>query len=173
MCCPDTTLRRLVTTLHLPESVVDGSSTPVAILDTNVVLDWLVFDDRAMTALSQAIEREAVAWHLDAPSRQELEHVLTHWSRPHWPLSIDRVLGTVDRLGRTGSAAAPSAGFVPALPRCRDTSDQKFVELAVRSRAHWLVTRDAALLALRRKLRPFGITVLRPADWPQVAAQPF
>ena len=47
------------------------------------------------------------------------------------------------------------------LPRCSDPDDQKFLELAASARADALVTKDAALLQLRRRA-PFRI--LTPAD---------
>jgi predicted nucleic acid-binding protein len=48
------------------------------------------------------------------------------------------------------------------LPKCRDTDDQKFMEVAARCRADLLVTRDKELLRLARsraRPAPFGIVV--------------
>ena len=54
------------------------------------------------------------------------------------------------------------AGEAPALPRCRDRDDQKFLELAARAQADVLVSKDKALLKLRGRTRlPFRI--LTPA----------
>jgi predicted nucleic acid-binding protein len=44
-----------------------------------------------------------------------------------------------------------------ALPRCKDRDDQKFLELARDSAAHWLVTADKALLRLARRERLRGL----------------
>jgi predicted nucleic acid-binding protein len=43
------------------------------------------------------------------------------------------------------------------LPRCRDADDQKFLELAAALPAEALVSKDRALLDLRRRRLPFAI----------------
>lgn len=53
---------------------------------------------------------------------------------------------------------------VAALPRCRDPDDQKFLELARDGAADFLVTKDKALLKLRRISRdPGGFRIVTPA----------
>jgi len=44
-----------------------------------------------------------------------------------------------------------------------------FIDLAIASRARWLVTRDRAVLKLAKRMRASGVEVLAPPDW--VAAQ--
>ncbi len=58
-------------------------------------------------------------------------------------------------------------GEAPILPRCRDTDDQKFLELAARCKAEMLVTRDKQLLRLarhRHKPPPFAIVTAEEAE---------
>ncbi|HEX7972278.1 MAG TPA: PIN domain-containing protein, partial [Thiobacillus sp.] len=43
------------------------------------------------------------------------------------------------------------------MPRCRDADDQKFLELAAACSAEALVSKDRALLDLRRRRVPFAI----------------
>jgi predicted nucleic acid-binding protein len=45
----------------------------------------------------------------------------------------------------------------PPLPRCRDADDQKFLELACAGNASVLLTRDDALLSLRRRTLRAGL----------------
>ncbi|MBX3622053.1 MAG: PIN domain-containing protein [Rhizobacter sp.] len=57
-------------------------------LDTNVVLDWLVFRNRDGAALYDAIESRRVCWLVSEALRQELTHVLGRgvvdaWSTDH------------------------------------------------------------------------------------------
>jgi predicted nucleic acid-binding protein len=52
------------------------------------------------------------------------------------------------------------------VPRCTDAADQKFIDLALASRSQWLLSRDRAVLKLRRKLLDLtGCRVLRPEEW--------
>jgi predicted nucleic acid-binding protein len=52
------------------------------------------------------------------------------------------------------------------LPVCRDPEDQKFLELANDCAAHFLVTRDRALLVLgRRKVQPLSFRIVTPEEF--------
>ena len=46
------------------------------VLDTNAVMDWLVFRDPALQAIARAIESGSVTWLISAELRGELAHVL-------------------------------------------------------------------------------------------------
>jgi putative PIN family toxin of toxin-antitoxin system len=52
------------------------------------------------------------------------------------------------------------------LPLCRDTDDQKFIELAYQSGATMLITKDKALLKLARKTHKAGLfQIVTPEAW--------
>ena len=52
------------------------------------------------------------------------------------------------------------------LPLCRDTDDQKFIELAYQSGAAMLITKDKALLKLARKTQKAGLfQIVTPESW--------
>jgi len=55
--------------------------------------------------------------------------------------------------------------------RCTDPDDQKFIDLAATSGAQWLISRDRAVLKLRK--RAFALAQLRivsPAEWRPTAS---
>jgi predicted nucleic acid-binding protein len=55
------------------------------------------------------------------------------------------------------------------LPMCRDTDDQKFIELAYQSGAAMLITKDKALLKLARKTQKAGLfQIVTPEAWLQI-----
>ena len=56
------------------------------------------------------------------------------------------------------AAAAPQA-------RCADPDDQMFLDLTYAAGVRWLVSRDAALLALARTARAWGSDIVTPWDW--------
>ncbi len=129
-------------------------------LDTNVWLDWLVFDDPGVEPIRHAVASQALVVLATGQTRAELEDVLGRpqiiaWGRDRQQLML-QFDGVVTLL--------PAA---PACPhRCSDPDDQKFIDLAVASGARWLVTRDKALLALARHARrDHGLSVVRPADF--------
>jgi len=56
---------------------------------------------------------------------------------------------------------------VSGLPRCSDPDDQKFIELAAATHAEALISKDCAVLKLRRHCAPWFrvMTPAEAADW--------
>jgi len=136
---------------------------PKVVLDTNTVLDWLVFDDHGCVELSRRILEGQVVWHATQAMREELAHVLPRPAFVRWQADIDRVLASFDR---HALLVSPSGDEMPALaPTCKDRDDQKFIDLACAIGARWLFTRDRALLDLARPARQTGVEVVKPGDW--------
>jgi putative PIN family toxin of toxin-antitoxin system len=130
-----------------------------AVLDTNVVLDWLVFRDPRIAALAAAIEAGGLRWIISPPMRAELGHMLVHASLARWSPDAGSALATLDRLSIVCLPASASQ------LRCTDRDDQIFIDLALAERADWLITHDRALLKLARRARPQGVDVLTPTVW--------
>jgi predicted nucleic acid-binding protein len=129
------------------------------VLDTNVWLDWLVFDDPSIMQLKAAVATGRAEMFIDAACEAELERVLGY--------DLGRAC-TLDTAGRAACGAecrrvarridAPSAQAERArLPACRDPDDQKFLEAALAAGAAFLLTKDRALLELARGALPFRI----------------
>ena len=140
--------------------------TPIAVLDTNVVLDWLVFRNSACTPLVQAIEAGRLRWIATAAMWDELNHVLSLGTLNAWTPHRDSIQGTWDRLALTLPTQTP--GLIPPL-RCTDPDDQKFIELAL-PQAHWLISRDRAVLKLSRRAAKLGLQIVAPDCWAHIAA---
>jgi len=126
------------------------------VLDTNVVLDLLVFDDPATPALQQALAESDLQWIATPVMREELARVLDY---PHlagrlayYRLSAADVLATFDRRVQLVEIA-PKAPM-----NCKDPDDQKFIDLAVAHRAA-LLSKDHAVLKLRKRLTLQGVPV--------------
>ena len=132
-----------------------------AVLDTNVALDWLLFDDEALRPLALAIGAGRVRWLATAAMRAEFADVLSRPGFAYRNPDCEQMLSQFDRwaLLRTAPSAAPD----PAL-RCADSDDQGFIDLAVASQARWLFTRDKALLALRPAAQRHGVAILAPRE---------
>lgn len=137
-------------------------SKPVVVLDTNVVLDWLVFRNPEGQPLFDAIERGQLRWLVTKAMHQELLHVLARGVAS--PFSPD--LHEINQSWHALSCSVPNPQLADdALRlRCTDPDDQKFVDLAL-SQARWLVSRDRAVLKLARRAERMGVLVLPPHRW--------
>ncbi|WP_322033378.1 putative toxin-antitoxin system toxin component, PIN family [Paraburkholderia sp. J76] len=157
-----------------PLSPAAAAALPV-VLDSNVWLDILVFDDPHTRPIREALERGAIRALIDERCRAELAYVLDY------PQFAGRGVEKADALATlSGLVALLELPELPAdarpLPQCRDRDDQKFLELARASGAQWLVSKDRAVLKLARRVaRDFGFRIATPdafvAECAQNAAQ--
>ena len=133
-----------------------------AVLDTNVVLDWLVFANPDVRGLSLAIQAGHMRWLQCAAMRAELAHVLANARLGDRCVDAEQVLTLADRFAV--AVEDPPSQSLTRL-RCSDESDQIFIDLALRHQVRWLLTRDRALLRLARKVAPLGLLVQVPEAW--------
>lgn len=136
------------------------SLAPRVTLDTNVVLDWLVFRNPAVLPLVTSIEQNRVCWVACASMRTELAHTLGYNNLAHWMPDRVQALATFDTL----ALLLPEPTTLPTL-RCSDPDDQVFLDLAVATGSRWLMTHDRALLRLARRARSLGVAVIQPRLW--------
>ena len=134
--------------------------TPNLVLDTNAVLDWLVFHNPASQPIAQAIVSGEVQWIVNAAVRDELAHVLGRGVVDRWQPDLLRLWQTWER--HATPMEQPPQGSTQRRPQCTDTDDQKFIELALDAGAQWLITRDRALLKLARRARSLSLAIVTP-----------
>lgn len=131
------------------------------VLDTNAVLDWLVFADPGMSAVASAMQGGELLWLASPSMRAELADTLRYRSLAKWLPDSERALDTFDRYAQVRPEPPPS----PLQLRCSDPDDQVFLDLALAWRAKWLLTHDRALLRLAKRARAFGLQVMPPRGW--------
>ena len=135
--------------------------TPMrVILDTNVWLDWLVFDDPRVLPIADAIARGDAEVLATAPMLDEFRAVIV---RPHFRLdeAAREVACAHQRSTVHLHSPAPDCRLA-----CTDPDDRMFIDLAVGAHADWLLSRDKALLRLRRVAhRRFGLHIGTPEHW--------
>ncbi|MBK7664829.1 MAG: putative toxin-antitoxin system toxin component, PIN family [Sterolibacteriaceae bacterium] len=123
------------------------------VLDTNVVLDLLFWNDPAATPLIDAFGEGSARAITDTRCFEELQQVL-RLDRFELDLTAQQALALRyrDICQWHDTPAMPAR----SLPRCKDPDDQKFLELALSADADLLVTKDKALLALARRRQALG-----------------
>ena len=139
------------------------------VLDTNVCLDLFVFRDPRWLRLMQALSDGEVEAVTRADCRMEWQIVLGY---AH--LGLDEAMQTAVRAEFDALIKPfPETVFDGSikLPICRDTDDQKFIELAYQCGATMLITKDKALLKLARKTQKAGLfQIVTPESWVAMAS---
>ncbi|WP_422009925.1 putative toxin-antitoxin system toxin component, PIN family [Roseateles sp.] len=133
---------------------------PAIVVDTQVVMDWLVFNDPRVAPLAAALTSGALRWLVAPAMRDELRHVLSRGVASRYAPDLALIEAQFDAHGQAVDAVEPSPRLL-----CRDPDDQKFIDLALALGARWLVSRDKALLALAKRARPRGLAILKPEQW--------
>lgn len=138
------------------------------VLDTNVVLDLLHFDDATARPLRLALETGRLRCAVAKATLEEWRRVLAY---PEFGLDPTQQAAQVARyqaLSERAEAFEADAGLPregtpihyglkpvwSRMPRCSDPDDQKFIELAAATGAQALVSKDRAVLKLHRRCAP-------------------
>ena len=139
-----------------PESP-HGSAVRPVVIDTNIVLDLLVFADEAAAPLRLLLASGALRWIAAPAMREELERVLGYAQivprLAYYERSALQVLQAFDAQACTVDAAPRSSAV------CKDPDDQQFIDLAVQHGA-LLLSKDRAVLSLRKRLRLHGVEAM-------------
>jgi uncharacterized protein len=136
------------------------------VLDTNVVLDWLVFKDPTIAELQRAWDEQQLELITHAPALAELRRVLAY---PQFKLSEEGQRAVMeDYKSRVRTVSLPEGatmtdlGMPAGFPRCKDCDDDHFIALTYHHRADAVISKDRAVLDLAKRVRKFGVTILSP-----------
>ena len=125
------------------------------VIDTNVVLDLLVFGDAGASKLAEGLQAGSLRWLATAAMREELARVLAYPKlAPRVAFhrgSAESVLRDFDRQAEVVEAPAK------APLTCGDPDDQKFIDLAVAHRC-LLLSKDDEVLRMRKRLAQLQVT---------------
>jgi putative PIN family toxin of toxin-antitoxin system len=125
------------------------------VLDTNIVLDMVVFNDAAAVPLKARLLGGTLDWLATPPMRTELARVLGYPQiiprLGFYRLTADDVLAFFDQHARLVDVA-PKASVT-----CSDADDQCFIDLAVAHQAA-LLSKDKAVISMAKRLLALGVT---------------
>lgn len=145
--------------MRLPELQLSAQPTPgeaarPVVLDSNIVLDLLLFADPAAAALRALLGAGRLRWIATQAMRDELASVLQY---AHLQARLQRAGQQADQLLAAFDAGVTLLGAAARAPCvCKDADDQKFIDLAVAERA-LLLSKDKAVLCMRKRLESLGV----------------
>jgi len=147
--------------MHTP--ALPTQEKPAIVIDTQVVMDWLVFRDARVQPLTAAVTSGALRWLVAPAMRDEIRHVLGRGGAATYAPDLTFIEAQFDAYAHPMASIEPQ----PLAGRlvCRDPDDQKFIDLALAAQARWLISRDKAVLALAKRARPRGLLILPPERW--------
>jgi predicted nucleic acid-binding protein len=139
------------------------------VLDTNVWLDWLVFDDPGILPLKVAVDAGEAEIFMTVACEVELARVLALPLGNATPDAAAQAQRLEECRRTVRWVDGSSRRNADRLPVCRDPDDQKFLELASECGADFLVTRDRALLVLgRRKMQRLLFRIVTPQEFGEI-----
>jgi putative PIN family toxin of toxin-antitoxin system len=156
------------------------NSPRIVVLDTNVLLDLLLFGDPSCAALAAALADGRLQAVCNEECTEEWRRVLAYRI---WQLDSERQQALRQAHAEL-HAATQAAPIEPAgmsaeqLPRCRDPDDQKFLQLAADAGAWALLSKDRDLLKLARRCSRLGLFHILPPSafaegpWPAPLPRP-
>ncbi|UXH78920.1 PIN domain-containing protein [Roseateles amylovorans] len=149
--------------MHAPQPPQQLVS-PVLVLDTQIVMDWVVFGEASLSPLIDDIESGRLRWIATQAMKGELVHVIARGVAASYAPDLQRVNDVFSR--HCQFVEAPILGM--ARPRCSDPDDQKFIDLALAQCAlqpTCLISRDRAVLKVARRAAKLGLDILSPGAW--------
>jgi putative PIN family toxin of toxin-antitoxin system len=134
-------------------------STPIrAVLDTNVLVSALLFENGRLSWLRSSWQSSQVIPLLVQPTALELLRVLAYPKFKLLPQERDQLLGDLLPWCETWRGPIMSSNHT-----VRDGHDQVFLDLALTAQADALVSGDGDLLALKEQVP--ALMILTPAEF--------
>jgi putative PIN family toxin of toxin-antitoxin system len=134
------------------------------VLDTNVVIDWLMFNHPFMDPLRQRVADGRLIVLTHQPALVELKAVLGYRQlKLDGPRQADiyaRYVASTQEVALPEGASLKNLMMPGNFPRCRDRDDEHFIALAYHQKADALVSRDNAVLGMKSRVAKFGLTIL-------------
>jgi uncharacterized protein len=133
------------------------------VVDTNVVIDWLMFNDPYMNPLRERVIDKSIIVLTHAPAIDELKRVLAYKQLKLTPSRqveiFSRYIELTQEVSLPAGASLKNLMMPSQFPRCRDRDDEHFIALAYHQKADALVSRDNAVFGLKSRAAKFSLTI--------------
>ncbi len=120
---------------------------PVVVLDTNILLDILVFDDQRAHPLRSALSEKKIDAVATTKTIEELVDVI---SRPQFSLSPEQQK-EIHIQWQSWSRLFDDASLAIAPWKCKDRDDQVFINLAYSLKPAILISKDKLVLKIAKR----------------------
>ena len=114
------------------------------VLDTNVLLDLIVFKDPSMNCISSQLENKNIDIIINKNCKQEFIKVLNYKNLREFFPKIGEHIKIIESVTKEVRLKSTNHISYSSLPKCKDTDDQKFLELALTSNAKFLLYRTSS-----------------------------
>jgi putative PIN family toxin of toxin-antitoxin system len=133
---------------------------PRLVLDTNVILDLLVFKDPTAEPIRHLLDAKLVDAVRSEASMLELIDVI---QRPMFKLSREEQ-AIILQAWESVTRLLENEAIEPAPFTCRDVDDQVFINMAYSIRPALLLSKDLLVLELRTSAKPHGVEITNQYD---------
>lgn len=120
---------------------------PIVILDTNILLDILVFDDQRAHPLRSALAEKKIDAVATIKTIEEFVDVI---SRPQFDLNADQQY-EVSSQWQSWARVLDDSTLIAAPWKCKDRDDQVFINLAYSLRPAILISKDKLVLKVAKR----------------------
>ncbi len=128
---------------------------PVVVLDTNILLDILVFDDERAHPLRAALANQ----ELDAvATKNTIEEFADVISRPQFDLDEETQKETILQW-QSWSRVIDDLDLQVAPWKCKDRDDQVFINLAFTLKPSTLISKDKLVLKIAKRAQKEQVTI--------------
>ena len=133
---------------------------PRLVLDTNVILDLLVFKDRTAEPIWHLLDAKLVDAVRSEASMLELIDVI---QRPTFKLNQEEQV-IILQAWESVTRLLENEAMEPAPFTCRDLDDQVFLDMAYSIQPALLLSKDLRVLELRSIAKPHGVEISNQYD---------
>lgn len=116
------------------------------VIDTNILLDWFVFQNPSVKSLITALQASQAKWLATEPMLEELNRVLHYPLLLAWKSDLKAIEGLIKTYVCLCSVPKETA---PTF--CADPDDQKYLDLAWTAQANRLLSKDKLLIKAARR----------------------
>jgi putative PIN family toxin of toxin-antitoxin system len=141
---------------------------PRLVLDTNVILDLLVFQDPAAEVVRMALDAKLVDAVRSEASMLELIDVI---QRPTFRLNKEEQ-SIILQAWESSTRLLENGAIEPAPFTCRDQDDQVFLDMAYSLRPALLLSKDLRVLELQAIAKRHGVEISQDYERVQHFATP-
>ena len=136
-----------------------NNSIPV-ILDTNILLDLIIFKDISVEKLQVLFEKNKIYFLFSCETVNEFKRVINYDKFKFSEIQKKKFIKELNHLIGNTDIFYLNLNELPVI--VRDPDDHKFIELAYHTKTKYLLTKDHDLLKIKKKLIDYGIQALKP-----------